>query len=90
MQPATVGAGEEPVAECPVETGMEMKLETVDDHDLAVQQAAHQLIIQYGAMAAEVARGHARIAEDDDDERAWLDIAEVIDREKVPSRGNGV
>jgi Trp operon repressor len=63
-------------------------METTLDVDDDIAQAAHQLIVQYGARAAEVARGHARIAEDDDEERAWLDIAEIIDREKVP--GNGV
>lgn len=58
----------------------EMTLDVVVD-DIAVQQAAHQLIIQYGSRAADVARGRARIAVDADDERAWLDIAEAIDRD---------
>jgi hypothetical protein len=57
---------------------MEDTLETVGD-DIAA--AAHRLIIQYGSRAADVARGHARIAEDVDDERVWLDIAEAIDRD---------
>ena len=52
----------------------------VDDLD-AIEAAAHQLMVQYGSRAADVARGHARIAEDADDERVWLDIAEAINRD---------
>ena len=59
---------------------MEELLEVVDDLD-AIEAAEHRLIIQYGPRAAEVARGHARIAEDVNDERMWLDIAEAIDRD---------
>jgi hypothetical protein len=51
------------------------------DDDGAIKAAAHRLIVQYGPRAAEVARGHARIAEDADDARVWLDIAEAIDRD---------
>lgn len=57
-------------------------METLDIlDDLAVQQAAHQLFIRYGSRAAEVARCHARIAEDDADEQRWLDIAKRITRD---------
>jgi hypothetical protein len=63
----------------PRSAGMDDLLE-VDDG--TVEAAAHRLIVQYGSRAAEVARGHARIAEDVDDERVWLDIAEVIDHDK--------
>jgi hypothetical protein len=58
---------------------MEELLEVDDD---TVEAAAHRLMVQYGSRAAEVARGHARIAEDVDDERVWLEIAEVIDHDK--------
>ena len=53
-------------------------LEVKDDD--AIKAVARQLIVQYGSRAAEFARGHARIAEDADDERVWLNIAEAIDR----------
>jgi hypothetical protein len=66
--------------ECHVESGMEEALELADD-DIAVERAAHQLMLQYGSRAAEVARGQARIAEDDNAERVWLKIADAIDRE---------
>ena len=60
-------------------------LEVLDD--IAVQRAGHQLVVQYGTRAAEIARGRARIADTVDDEQAWLDIAEAIARDKPPLPG---
>jgi hypothetical protein len=59
---------------------MEEPMPEIDDI-AAVQQAAHRLIVRYGSRAAEIARSRARTAPDIEDEQAWLDVADAIDRD---------